>query len=293
MPPEPTTPMGSIVAPAAQPWRLRGPGLWWRRGGKYAAILRMSVANNFAYAGEALLRSVFLGIIVFVFVQLWTVTYSVTGAQTIGSYTLPQMIWYFAFAEAIMLSVPGVRQKVDQEVKSGELAYKLNKPYHYILYLASDYAGEWVVRFGLNLLIGIGLSLIFVGPISFSAGGLAGAVVVLLGAVVLDFLGATAVSLLAFWVEDTAPFALIYRRMVMLLGGMMIPLDVFPEPLSSIARALPFSYMVYGPASMWVAPAPDFFVATAVGLAIFLPLAAGLVLIMFRAGRRNVTMNGG
>src|SRR5262249_22195177 len=159
----------------------------------------MSAANNLAYAGEVLLRGIFLVIIVFVFVQLWTLTYSVTGKQTIGSYTLPQMIWYFAFAEAIILSVPGMRQKVDQEVKSGELAYRLNKPYHYILYLASDYAGEWTVRFSLNLLIGIGLSLIFVGPIAFSAGGLAGVAFILLGAVVLDFLGATAVSLLAFW----------------------------------------------------------------------------------------------
>jgi viologen exporter family transport system permease protein len=293
MPADLTTSVVSTASAAAQAWPLRSPGPWWRRGGKYAAILRMSVANNFAYAGEVILRSIFLVIIVFVFVQLWTLTYSTMGAQTVGGYTLPQMIWYFAFAEAIMLSVPGVRQKVDQEVKSGDLAYRLNKPYHYILYLASDYAGEWVVRFGLNLLIGIGLSLIFVGPIAFSAGGLAGAAVVLLGAVVLDFLGATAVSLLAFWVEDTVPFALIYRRMVMLLGGMMIPLDVFSEPLSSIARALPFSYIVYGPARMWVAPAPDFFVATAVGLAVFLPLAAGLVLLMFRAGRRNVTVNGG
>jgi ABC-2 type transport system permease protein len=297
MPAEPTvsivTTTPAPLAPAAQSWRLREPGPWWRRGGKYAAILRMSVANHFAYAGEALLRSIFLAVIIFVFVQLWTLTYSVLGTRTIGSYTLPQMIWYFAFAEAMMLSVPVVRQKVDQEVKSGELAYRLNKPYHYILYLAADYAGEWMVRFGLNLLIGIGLALIFVGPIAFTAGGLAGVTVVLVAAVVLDFLCATAVSLLAFWVEDTAPFSLIYRRLVMLLGGMMIPLDVFPEPLSSIARTLPFSYIVYGPARMWVAPTADFFIATAVGLAITLPLVAGLVLVMFRAGRRNVTANGG
>lgn len=277
----------------AEPWQLREPRPWWQRAGKYAAIMRMSVVNHFAYVGEALLRSIFLVIIVFVFVQLWTLTYSVLGTPTIGSYTLAQMVWYFAFAEAIMLSVPVVRQKVDQEVKSGELAYRLNKPYHYILYLAADYAGEWVVRFGLNLLIGIGLALVFAGPIPFSAGGLLAAAIVLLGAVALDFLGATAVSLLAFWVEDTAPFTLIYRRMVMLLGGMMIPLDVFPEPLSSIARSLPFSYIVYGPARMWVAPAPDFFAATMTGLAITLPLAAGLVLLMFRAGQRNVTVNGG
>jgi ABC-2 type transport system permease protein len=274
-------------------WPLREPGHWWQRVSKYTAILRMSVVNNLAYASEMALRSIFLVLIIFIFVQLWTLTYSVLGQRVIGSYTLPQMVWYFAFAEAIVLSVPLLRRKVDEEVKSGDLAYRLNKPYHYILYLAADYAGEWIVRFTLNLTIGIGLALLFVGPIDFTPSGLLAAGVILVGAVILDFLGAAAVSLLAFWVEDTSAFNLIYRRLVMLLGGMMIPLDVFPEPLSSIARALPFSYMVYGPARLWVAPTPEFFIEIAPRLLLALIVAAGLVLFIFRRGQRNVTVNGG
>jgi len=31
--------------------------------------------------------------------------------------------------------------------KSGDLAYKLNKPYHYVFYLAADYSGERLVHF--------------------------------------------------------------------------------------------------------------------------------------------------
>jgi ABC-2 type transport system permease protein len=283
-----------VTAGAAQGARaLRGPGPPLRRAGKYAAILRMSIANNLAYAGEALLRGVFLVVIMFVFVQLWTVTYEVLGTASIGDYSLPQMVWYFGFAEAIMLSTPMVRRRVDDMVKSGEIAYQLNKPYHYVLFLAADSAGEWVVRFVMNLALASALALLFVGPIPLTAAGVAAAFVVLAGAVALDFLGSTAVSLLAFWVEDTSSFNLIYRRLVMLLGGMMIPLDVLPEPLSSVARALPFSYMVYGPARMWVSPSPQFFVETALKLGVALAGAALLVLLVFRAGQRNVTVNGG
>jgi ABC-2 type transport system permease protein len=283
----------TIQNPNSKIQNLRVPGPWWRRGGKYAAILRMSMANNFAYVGEALLRSVFLVIIIFIFVQLWTLTYQVLGTRTIGDYTLPQMIWYFAFAEAIMVSVPLLRRKLDEDVKSGELAYRLNKPYHYVLYLASDYAGEWVARFAINVTIASALALLLVGPITFTAAGLAATALVLVGAVVLDFLGAAAIGLLSFWVEDTAAFGLIYRRLVMLLGGMMIPLDVFPEPLSSIARALPFSYIVYGPSRMWVAPTPEFFLELLPRLVVALLVAAGIVLLLFRAGQRNVTVQGG
>ena len=274
-------------------WALREPGRWWQRAGKYGAILRMSVVNNMAYASEMLLRSIFLVLIIFIFVQLWTLTYSVLGANAIPNYSLAQMVWYFAFAEAIVLSTPLLRRKVDEEVKSGDLAYRLNKPYHYILYLASDYFGELAVRFTLNFTIGIGLALLFVGPIAFTPAGVMAAAVILVGAVILDFMGAAAVSLLAFWVEDTASFYLIYRRLVMLLGGMMIPLDVFPEPLSSVARALPFSYMVYGPARLWVAPTPEFFMELAPRLLLALIVGAGLVIFIFSRGLRNVTVNGG
>jgi ABC-2 type transport system permease protein len=255
--------------------------------------MRMSMANNFAYAGEALLRAVFLVIIVYIFVQLWRLTYEVLGQRVIGEYTLPQMVWYFAFAEAIMLSVPLLRRKLDEDVKSGELAYRLGKPYHYILYLASDYAGEWTARFVLNLAVGSALALLLVGPIAFTAWGLAAVAIVLAGAVALDFLGGAAIGLLSFWVEDTVPFGLIYRRLVMLLGGMMIPLDVFPEPLSSIARALPFSYIVYGPSRLWVAPSPEFFMELFPRLLLALVVGAAVVLLLFRAGQRNVTVNGG
>jgi ABC-2 type transport system permease protein len=271
----------------------RVPAVWWKRGGKYGAILRISMANHFAYVGEALLRGIFLVLIIFIFVQLWTVTYSVLGTTRIGSYSLPQMIWYFAFAEAIIMSAPLLRRKVDDDVKSGGLAYRLSKPYNYVLYLAADYAGEWIARFGMNLVTGSVLALLLVGPIAFTPAGVASALMLLAGAVALDFLGSAIVSLLAFWVEDTAPFYLIYRRLVMLLGGMMIPLDVFPEPLSSIARALPFSYIVYGPARQWVAPTESFFLEGLPMLMVAVLVAGGMVALMYRAGQRNVTVNGG
>ena len=283
----------TIRNPQSEIQNLRGPGPWWRRAAKYGAILRMSVVNHLAYWSEVLLRGIFLVLIIFVFVQLWSLTYRTLGTNQLGAYSLPQMIWYFAFAEAIMLSAPLLRNKIDQEVKSGDLAYRLNKPYHYVLYLAADYAGERLVRFGLMLGLGSALALLFVGPIPFTPLGLAGAGLVVTGALLLDFLLSCAIGLLSFWVEDTWAFDFIYRRLVMLLGGMMIPLDVFPEPLSSIARALPFSVIVYGPARLWVAATPDFFFATLLRLVVALVLATALVALLYRAGQRNVTVNGG
>jgi ABC-2 type transport system permease protein len=288
-----TTGVGARNASPLPADELRGPGPLTSRAAKYVAILRMSIGNHLAYWGEVLLRSIFLVLIIFIFVQLWTLTYGSLNTAKVGDYTLPQMIWYFAFAEAIILSVPLLRTKIDQDVKSGDLAYRLNKPYHYVFYLAADYSGERLVRFALNLVIGSILALLFVGPIALTVGGLLAVAVVLPAAMGLDFLVSCAIGLLSFWVEDTWAFDFIYRRLVMILGGMMIPLDVFPEPLSSIARTLPFSLMVYGPARLWVAPTPQFFMEMLVRLAIALAIAGAIVALIYRAGQRNVTVNGG
>jgi ABC-2 type transport system permease protein len=283
----------TTLAPPAEGWALREAGPWWSRFAKYGAVLRTSVANNLAYWNEVLLRCIFLVLVVFIFVQLWHLTYSVLGTTTVGGFTIAQMVWYFAFAEAIVLSTPQVRGKIDNEVKTGGLAYQLNKPYHYVLYLGAEAAGERLVRFSLNMVVGIALALLFVGPIPFSLAGLAGAALLVVGAFVLDFMMLVLVGLLAFWVEDTSSFNLIYSRLVMLLGGMMIPLNVFPEPLASIARALPFSYLIYGPSRMWVSPSPDFFVEMALKLLIALLVAGTVLALAYRAGLKNVTVNGG
>jgi ABC-type uncharacterized transport system permease subunit len=45
---------------------------------------------------------------------------------------------------------------------------------------------------------------------------------------------------------ETASFALIFSRLTLVLGGVLAPLEIFPEPLRSIAQALPFSTILYG-----------------------------------------------
>ena len=67
---------------------------------------------------------------------------------------------------------------------------------------------------------------------------------------ILDFQGMFLIGLGAFWLEDTSGLLLIYSRVTMILGGMLIPLELFPESWQPVLRVLPFSSMVYGPARL-------------------------------------------
>jgi ABC-2 type transport system permease protein len=71
-------------------------------------------------------------------------------------------------------------------------------------------------------------------------------------AIGLDFLFLFSIAIQSFWAEDTNGFILIYNRLMTVLGGMLIPLDLLPEPFAGIFKAIPLSYLMYTPASVTV-----------------------------------------
>jgi ABC-2 type transport system permease protein len=110
---------------------------------------------------------------------------------------------------------------------------------------------ERVVRFAINLLCGAIVSLSFVGPLTIDWFILPLSGLTILLAFVIDFLAQFCIGLGAFWLEDTSGLLLIYSRLTMILGGLLMPIELFPEILQRIAHALPF-WTVYGVAKILV-----------------------------------------
>src|SRR5512135_1779772 len=62
--------------------------------GKYGAIAQINLQNSLAYAGELANRSLFMVLILYVFIQLWRATYGALGAATIAGLSLADTLWY-------------------------------------------------------------------------------------------------------------------------------------------------------------------------------------------------------
>ena len=260
---------------------------------KYSWIGLTAARSNLAYLSEVVARMVFLGVILYIFLRLWQVTYGETGATQLGGLTLPQMLWYLAMTETLTLSAPRVAPEVDQDVRTGALAVQLIRPLSYPLARLWTTLGERVVRFALNMVVGALIALVFVGPIAFSAGGLLLFALALPLAFTLDFLGQFLIGLAAFWLEDTSGLLLIYSRITMILGGMLIPLELFPDAAQPWLRALPFSSIIYGPARMFVHPEAAFLADLALRQAAAIAVLAGIIALVYRAGVRRIHSNGG
>lgn len=274
--------------PASVPRRSLVRGL-----AKYAEMFKVTLLTSIAYAYDVLFRQVFLIVIMFVFVQLWRTTYRWEGASSIAGFTLRQMIWYLALAESIVMGMPRTGVDIDGEVKSGSLAYSLNKPYKYPWFHYAKYMGEAAIRFLLNLLVAGGVTWIMIGPPGFSwASFSAGTACVILG-YTLDFWSQFSLGMLAFWSEDTWAYRLLYSRVTMLLGGMMLPLDVFPEWLRRIASALPVSHIVYGPVRTFIKFGAGEWAALLLRQGLWIAALWAVATALYRTGVKRVNVHGG
>ncbi len=220
---------------------------------KYWLAFVVSLRNNFAYLGEALSRICFLGLILFVLAQLWQTVYSSQGSQRLAGFSLNDIMWYLIFTETFTTTRPAFHLDIDREVRSGELAYTLARPYNYMWYQFAVFLGSRIVRMAISLVLAALIMLVLAGPPAFlRIENLLGGLWLFALAITIDFLAIFLLAIQSFWAEDTTAFILIYTRLTMILGGMLVPLDILPEPLASIAKALPFSYVMYSPAHLTV-----------------------------------------
>ncbi|HZU70307.1 MAG TPA: ABC-2 family transporter protein [Ktedonobacteraceae bacterium] len=260
---------------------------------KYLAVMRVSIASNLAYMMEVFFRGLFLVVLIFVLGQLWKTTYSARGATLLSGFSISDMIWYLAAAEMIATSMPALTRRIDQEVRSGQLAYLLVRPCSYVFYNFAQYLGERVVRFIINGIVAASVALIFVGPPHLTWMGVVVWPFVTLLAMCIDFVAYFSIGLLAFWTEDTNSFSFVFSRLTLVLGGVLAPLEIFPQPLRSIAQALPFSAILYGPARTLVHFEFYPFLGLLEQQLITLAVGGAILFAIYSVAIRRVSINGG
>ena len=259
---------------------------------KYLAIFKINLLNNLAYPGELLTRSLMILLFMWIFYQLWHVTFAAAGTVSISGLTLRDTIWYLLLAETLELGRPRLARVISQQVKDGSIAYLLNKPYDFLLYQLWSGLGESLPRMGMLFLLGGALVWAMAGPPPDLANWPL-ALVALAGAWLLHFCVNALIGLAAFIAEEVAPFEWIYQKFDFILGGMLIPIDFYPGWLQTVARSLPFAYMMYGPARLFVRPETGLFIQILAGQLLWLAVMGGLVALAFSRGAHRLAINGG
>lgn len=263
-----------------------------RQPGKYISILQTQVLNRLAYPGDLALQSLTIVMFMWIFMQLWRTTYNVSGQETISGLSLNQTMWYLMIAEASMLSAPRPARIISTAVKDGSIAYLLNKPFDFMLYQLAALLGEYLMRIGFNLLAGGIIVWLMVGPPPLLR-ALPLVIVSMILGWLISFCLSALIGLTAFVVEEVSAFEWIYNKFLLLLGGVLIPLDFLPAALQKISLALPFAYSIYGPARLFASPSFERFWALTLGQLAWLAASGVLLLFFYRKGLKRLAINAG
>jgi ABC-2 type transport system permease protein len=259
---------------------------------KYTVIGRITLRNQLAYVADFLVRSIFLLLIVYIFLQLWQSTFNGVGEASIGGYSFKQIMWYLVVTEAMTLACPSLCTRIEEEVKSGDVSFKLVRPVSFIAFHYVEYMSEAAVRFSVNAVLGGLLGWLAFGPPE-DWRGFAWLPVVAVGGFTVNFMMNMTLALSAFWVEETRGLEFVYNKFLFTIGGMLMPLELFPETLQRIGHWLPLQAIVYIPAKTAVAfdaaKLPGMLATQAVWIAVIGVVAA----LVYRKGVRKLNVNGG
>jgi ABC-2 type transport system permease protein len=259
---------------------------------KYLAIFKINLLNNLAYPTELIWRSLMILIFMWIFFQLWSVVYKGSTGGILAGMSLRDIMWYFLLAETLELGRPRLARVISDQVKDGSIAYLLNKPYNFLLYQLSSGLGDSLPRMCMLFIFGGALIWGMAGPPP-NISNWPFAFVALSGAWLLHFCINALIGLAAFVTEEVAPFEWIYAKLTFVLGGMLIPLDFYPAWLQTISKSLPFAYMMYAPARMFVHPELSLFLQLLAGQFLWLVVLGSLLAFVFSHSVRRLAINGG
>jgi ABC-2 type transport system permease protein len=260
---------------------------------KYGAIAQINLQNSLAYAGELAYRSLFMVLILYVFIQLWRATYGALGTATIAGLSFADTLWYLVMTETIELSRTRFANQMSDEVKDGSIAYTMGRPYNYLLYHWSYGLGDTLLRLVINFAAGSILVTVLVGPMPLKPVYVLPLLASIMLAMALNFCVQGMIGLCAFITEDVQSIQIIYQKFLFILGGMMIPLDFFPGWLKDVSLILPFSYMMYAPARLFVQFDWTRWLNVVTMQVVWLGVFGLALWALFRVGLRRVSINGG
>jgi ABC-2 type transport system permease protein len=238
-----------------------------------------------AFAGWPVLagRAVFYVVAMVVLSALWAKVAAEHLPDTL-SHALPAggFALYLGVSEWIVLSIPSIHLRLEDDIRSGAVETGLLKPKPHLALRIAETLGEMAARLTMLGAVGIGL-LVFVHA-SVAPEGLAFGALFGVGGGVIGVLIVTLAGLTGFWVRRTLPAYLIVQKLMFLMGGLFAPISLYPLAFRAVCEASPFAAEIYWPAHQLIAPSAEAAAAILVLQAIWVVLLSLATAGLWRAG---------
>jgi ABC-2 type transport system permease protein len=224
---------------------------------KYWHVLNVGIQNNLTYRFNFLARTVFGLIPLIAMLYIWRTIYQgKKPGDTVGEYTLAQMISYYLLATIVdaLTAVNEDDWQIAADIKDGNISQFLLKPIDYLWFRFCLFISGRLTYLAMAALP-LGLFILywrkyFVLPPDWVTLG-----VFLISSVLtalLQFFMSYTMAMLAFWVLEVSTFIFILFAFEYIASGHLFPLDILPQGVAHALFFTPFPYQLYFPVSIYM-----------------------------------------
>jgi len=266
---------------------------------KYVNIFRVSLIERMTYRGDFLLGTILRFFPVITTILLWKAVFKGTQQHRIAGFSEHRMIAYLLLIHISRMfsSMPGLSGTIARDIREGTLKKYLLQPLDMIGYLLSYRAAHKVAYITTSAVPYAGLFLLcsgyFVGLWPDALTLLAYAVSLLL-AFAIGFFLETSMGMAGFWFLEVTSLLWVVNTVNYFVSGQMFPLDLLGPPWDTLLKWLPFQYLAYFPAVVFLRQVRGR--ALVEGLLLELAWAVLLILLsrwLFARGLRRYSAYGG
>jgi len=254
-------------------------------------LLRRAVAVASARAaadrGGLVFSGAFYLMVTAVLSSLWS---AAAGAGEVAGYGALALAWYVATSEAATIPLNfRMIEDIGDDIGSGTVATELLRPASVVGVRIASEVGRMLPKVAVCAALGVTFTTLAHGaPPDGVALALAAPSLVL--ALVLNIVVQHAFAAAAFWVDDAKSTWFLYQKLVFILGGMLLPLEVLPGPMEAVGRWTPLASMAYAPARLASGHLEPHLVVVQLG---WLAVAVWAAHAVFTAGERRLQVVGG
>lgn len=229
--------------------------------------MRIALSERLAYRGDFALGTLmrFLPIITQIF--LWGAVFNSIGDGTekdakLGGYNFPDMVAYFLLTmlARAFSSMPGLASTIATQIRQGEIKRYLIQPVDLVGFLLLSRMAH---KFAYYVVAIMPFALVFFLCRGYFVDGFppSHVFIAFCGSLVMGFLLGffleATIGMIGFWFLEVSSLLFIFMLFSFFLSGHMFPLTLLPDSVLTVVNFLPFKYLAFFPAAIFLQKIPD------------------------------------
>lgn len=254
-------------------------------GRAFRALFALNFSLSMQYRAQSVLWMI-SGLTPLIMLMVWL---QLAKDGPVGGYDALTFAQYFLLMFFCRQVTPSwVIYLLDRGVKHGELSPYLLQPLHPVWHYVMMHWGEMALRVSMVLpIVLVGLTLVDAWTWSLLA-NLPAFILALILAWIINFAVHVVVGLIAFWVDNALGYDTFVYQLYIMLGGTIVPVDLFPAAVRSVLYWTPFPYVLDFPVRVMIGRVHGIELLQGLGVQVlWIGILVTIFSLVWRAGLRR------